>query len=211
MSQISPSSSSRLIGYARVSTLDQNLHSQIKALTDHGVPRRLIFTDKASGASADRPGLEECLGKLQNGDVLVIFKLDRLGRSLRHLVDLVDELQKKNVQLRSLSDGLIDTTTAGGRLIFGIFSVLAEFERELIRERTNIGLAAARARGRKGGRPGYTKSDPRVVMAASLYKDGKPIQEILTILGLKHKSTLYKRLKVAGIQVGNPNREGEET
>ena len=144
-------------------------------------------------------------------DGLVIFTLDRRGRSLRHRFVLVDELQKKNVQLRSLSDGLIDTTTAGGRLIFGIFSVLAEFERELIRERTNIGLAAARARGRKGGRPGYTKSDPRVVMAASLYKDGKPIQEILTILGLKHKSTLYKRLKVAGIQVGNPNREGEET
>src|SRR5262245_32245113 len=112
--------SGRLVGYARVSTQDQTLRAQVKALTDAGVEPRLVFKDTASGARADRPGLEACLKALQEGDVLVVYRLDRLGRSLRHLVDLVDELQEKKVGLRSLSDGIIDTTTAGGKLIFGI-------------------------------------------------------------------------------------------
>jgi DNA invertase Pin-like site-specific DNA recombinase len=196
----------RLVGYARVSTQDQTLGSQVKQLTEAGVERRLIFKDTASGAKASRPGLEACLLDLEPGDVLVVCRLDRLGRSLRHLVDLVEELQKKKVGLRSLSDGVIDTTTAGGRLVFGIFSVLAEFERELIRERTRVGLDAARARGRRGGRPGYTPEDQRVLAAKSLYEDGRPVGEILRILGIRSKATLYRRLEVAGVEVGGPAR-----
>lgn len=195
-------SRTQLIGYARVSTDDQNLHAQIKALREHGVERRHVFTDKASGAKANRPGLERCLAALQSGDVLVVWRLDRLGRSLRHLVDLMEHLQGRGVGLRSISDGIVDTTSAGGKLIFGIFSVLAEFERELIRERTCIGLAAARSRGRRGGRPGYTSDDPRVIAAKSLYLDGRPIPEILRILDLKSKSTLYRRLRIAGVEPG---------
>ena len=197
-----PAQPSRLVGYARVSTQDQTLRSQVKALADAGVEPKLVFRDTASGAKASRPGLDACLAALRPGDVLVVYRLDRLGRSLRHLVDLVDLLQQKKVGLRSLGDGVIDTTTAGGKLIFGIFSVLAEFERELIREQTNAGLSAARARGRKGGRPGYTKEDQRVLAAKSLYEDDKPIGEILRILGIRSKATLYRRLRAAGVKVG---------
>lgn len=192
----------RLVGYARVSTQDQTPRSQVKALTEAGVEPKLIFKDTASGAATDRPGLEACLKALQPGDVLVVYRLDRLGRSLRHLVDLVDEMQKKQVGLRSLSDGIIDTTSASGKMIFGIFSVLAAFERDLIKERTRVGLDAARARGRKGGRPGYTAEDQRVLAAKSLYEDGKSISEILRILGIKSKATLYRRLRAAGVEVG---------
>lgn len=199
----------RLVGYARVSTRDQTPRAQIQALTGHGVARTLIFTDTASGAKADRPGLEACLRALQPGDVLVVSRLDRLGRSLRHLVDLVEQLRAKQVGLRSLGDGALDTTTASGQLVFGLFSVLAEFERELTRERTRAGLAAARARGRKGGRPGYTAEDPRVIAAKSLYQDGRPICEILRILGIKSKATLYRRLEVAGVPPGQPARPAQ--
>ncbi len=139
----------RLIGYARVSSAPQEIRPQIGLLKQHGIERRLIFMDKVSGVRADRPGLSRCLETLCEGDVLVVTKLDRLGRSLRHLVDLVEGLREKGIGLRSLQDGMIDTTTASGKLIFNIFSTIAEFERELIRERTNVGLQAARARGRK--------------------------------------------------------------
>jgi DNA invertase Pin-like site-specific DNA recombinase len=134
-----------LIGYARVSTLDQHLHLQEDALKKAGCER--IFTDTASGAKSERPGLSQVLDALRSGDTLVVWKLDRLGRSLKHLVETVQALSEKEVGFRSLQES-IDTTTSGGKLIFHIFAALAEFERDIIRERTNAGLAAARARGR---------------------------------------------------------------
>ena len=137
------------IGYARVSTRDQKLDLQIDALKRAGCER--IFQDVASGSKTARPALDELLGQLRAGDVLVIWKLDRMGRSLRHLVDLVGDLVARDIGLLSLNDP-IDTTSAQGRLVFNLFASLAEFERELIRERTQAGLTAARARGRAGAR-----------------------------------------------------------
>lgn len=188
-----------LVGYARVSTHDQNIRSQVKCLQEHGVDKKRIFTDTISGSKAERPGLDACLQSLQRGDVLVVWRLDRLGRSIRHLVDLVDTLQQKGVGLRSLSDGIIDTTSASGRLIFGIFSVLAEFERELIRERTMAGLKAARARGRRGGRRPLAPDDPKVFVACQLYANKNlPISKICQQLSIS-KPTLYRRLRVGGV------------
>ena len=146
-----------LIGYARVSKADgsQLLDLQRDALTDAGVAEERIYEDRASGRKDHRPGLEACLKALQPGNTFVVWKLDRLGRDLKHLVSTVDELRECGVGLRVLAGAgaEIDTSTANGRLIFGIFAALAEFERELIAERTRAGLAAARARGRHGGRP----------------------------------------------------------
>lgn len=144
-----------LIGYVRVSKSDgsQLLDLQKDALLKDGVDPKYIYQDLASGRKDDRPGLNACIKALQPGNTLVVWKLDRLGRDMKHLVNLVDELSHKKVGFKVLSGAEIDTTTANGRLVFGIFAALAEFERELIRERTQAGLAAARARGRNGGRP----------------------------------------------------------
>jgi DNA invertase Pin-like site-specific DNA recombinase len=160
-----------LIGYMRVSKSDgtQTLNLQRDALLTAGVAPERIFADRASGRKDDRPGLATCLQALQPGDTLVVWKLDRLGRSLRHLVSIVDDLQQRQVGFKVLAaSGIqIDTTTANGRLIFGIFAALAEFEAELIRERTRAGLAAARVRGRRGGRPRkMTREALRTAMAA---------------------------------------------
>jgi DNA invertase Pin-like site-specific DNA recombinase len=138
------------IGYARVSTRDQNLDLRADALKQAGCER--IYRDVASGSKTARPALDELLGQLRTGDVLVIWKLDRMGRSLAHLVELVGDLARRKVGLLSLNDP-VDTTSAQGRLVFNLFASLAEFERELIRERTQAGLSAARARGRVGGTP----------------------------------------------------------
>jgi DNA invertase Pin-like site-specific DNA recombinase len=165
------SSPSRLIGYARVSSNGQELKLQLDALTQAGCAKADIFTDKVSGAKSARPGLDRCLGQLKPGDVLVVWRLDRLGRSMRHLIDLVEELRERGVGFKSLCDGVIDTTTASGELVFHIFTALAQFERRLIQERTNAGLAAARARGRKGGRKPMPVDDPRVQMAKKLHAD----------------------------------------
>jgi len=146
-----------LIGYARVSKNDgsQTLDLQKDALIKAGIQDEYIYQDMASGRKDARPGLEACLKSLQPGNTLVVWKLDRLGRDLKHLINTVDDLRKKNIGFKVLTGhgAQIDTTTSNGRLIFGIFATLAEFERELIAERTKAGLAAARARGRKGGRP----------------------------------------------------------
>src|ERR671932_1719819 len=139
-----------LIGYARVSTNEQNLDLQRDALERAGCD--LIFDDHVSGIKARRPGLEQALSHLRAGDTLVVWRLDRLGRSLRHLIDTVTDLQERGIGFKSLTES-IDTTTSGGRLVFNIFASLAEFEREIIRERTLAALQSARARGRKGGRP----------------------------------------------------------
>ena len=139
-----------LIGYARVSTDEQNLNLERDALQKPGCEQ--IFTDQVSGTKAKRPGLEQTLSHLRDGDTLVVWRLDRLGRSLRHLIDTVTELQERGIGFKSLTES-IDTTTSGGKLVFHIFGALAEFEREIIRERTKAGLTAARARGKSGGRP----------------------------------------------------------
>jgi DNA invertase Pin-like site-specific DNA recombinase len=164
-------SDGRIIGYARVSTDDQDLSLQLDALTQHGVPKDLIFTDKLSGAKSERPGLDKCLERLQPGDTLAVWRLDRLGRSMRHLVTLIEDLRERGIGFRSISDGMIDTTSASGELIFHIFSALAQFERRLIQERTKAGLAAARARGRKGGRPRLLASEPKLRLTKKLRAD----------------------------------------
>src|SRR6266540_4605642 len=139
-----------MVGYARVSTLDQNPALQITALTNAGCVR--IFTEKASGAQRDRPELAAALDYIRAGDTLVVWKLDRLARSMRQLIETVEDLHARGIELRSLTES-IDTATPGGRLVFHIFGALAEFERAVIRERTSAGLQAARERGKKGGRP----------------------------------------------------------
>lgn len=139
-----------IVGYARVSTLDQNERLQTDALTKAGCER--VFADHASGAKAHRPELDRLLDVIREGDTLIVWKLDRLGRSVQNLVDLMNLLQSRGVGFRSLTENM-DTTTPGGVLVFNVFAAMAQFERDLIRERTNAGLRAARARGRKGGRP----------------------------------------------------------
>src|SRR5256714_10966313 len=159
------------IGYARVSTQDQTLDLQKCALEKIGCSK--IFTDTASGAKAERPGLTEALAFLREGDTLVVWRLDRLGRTLKHLIEAVIGLSEKHIGFKSLTES-IDTTTSNGRLIFNIFASLAEFERDLIRERTKAGLAAARARGRVGGRPkAQTLNTPKKVALAQLLYDNK--------------------------------------
>jgi len=157
MSFLAEGKMSFLIGYVRVSKRDgsQSLDLQRDALLKAGVEPQRIYEDLASGRKDSRPGLDACLKALQPGNTLVVWKLDRLGRNLRHLVNTVDQLRKQAVGFKVLAGNgaQIDTTTPNGRLCFGIFAALAEFERELIAERTRAGLAAARARGRKGGRP----------------------------------------------------------
>ena len=183
-----------LIGYIRVSKSDgsQTLDLQRDALIESGVDARYIYDDLASGRKDNRPGLNSCLKALQPGNTLVVWKLDRLGRDMKHLVNLVDDLNQKDIGFKVLSGSgaEIDTTTANGRLIFGIFASLAEFERDLIRERTNAGLAAARARGRKGGRP--RKMDAQTLkMAMSAMSDKNSVaHEVAKRLGIT-TTTLY--------------------
>ena len=190
-----------LIGYARVSKSDgsQTVDAQRDALISAGVEPDRIYEDHASGSKDDRPGLETCLRALREGDVFVVWKLDRLGRSLPHLVKTVDALKERGVGFRVLSGqgAEIDTTTAAGRLIFGIFASLAEFERELIRERTKAGLDAARARGRKGGRKfALTKAQVRLAAAAMRDRDTS-VEELCAELGVS-SSTLYRYVTAEG-------------
>jgi DNA invertase Pin-like site-specific DNA recombinase len=189
-------------GYARVSTKDQHLELQLDALTKAGCEK--IYQDIASGARTERPALNEVINNLRAGDVLVIWKLDRLGRSLNHLIGLVNDLMERNIGLQSLHDP-IDTTTAQGRLSFNLFASLAEFERDLIRERTQAGLSAARARGRKGGRPKGIpqKAQATACAAETLYKEGRlTVNEISEKLGIA-KSTLYAYLRYRGVTLGS--------
>ena len=190
-----------LIGYARVSTLEQTLALQQDALTKAGCER--TFTDTASGSLAERPGLTEALDFARPGDTLVVWRLDRLGRSLRHLIDTVSLLQERGIGFKSLQEQ-IDTTTSGGKLVFHVFGALAEFERDLIRERTQAGLMAARARGRLGGRP--RALDPRkVAIAQALYHDkSNSISDICRTLRIS-RATLYRYVKTG---TAEPSREG---
>lgn len=179
------------IGYARVSTVEQNLSLQTDALEKAGCKK--VFHDQMSGAKTTRPGLDEAFSYLRSGDVLVVWRLDRLGRSLKHLIETVNLLEEKGIGFQSLQES-IDTTTSGGKLIFHIFGALAEFERNLIRERTQAGLAAARVRGRKGGRPKSLDKKKREWLYRLYDEKQHPIQEICELVGVS-KSTLYAYLR----------------
>ena len=174
------------IGYARISTLDQNFDLQADALGKADCEK--IFQDVASGASDTRRGLAEAIEFARPGDVVVVWKLDRLGRSLKHLIEIINLLHEKKVGFMSLQEK-IDTTTSGGKLIFHVFGALAEFERELIRERTRAGLTAARARGRTGGRP-KKMSAKQVLMARKLLSDSNGRMSHITCLALDSLSLL---------------------
>ena len=194
-----------LLGYSRISTNDQNFDLQTDALTKHGCKR--FYKDTVSGAKSKRPGLDEMLKEARPKDVIVIWKLDRLGRSLKHLVDLVAELNERDIGLVSLNDP-IDTTTAQGRLVFNIFASLAEFEREIIRERTNAGLAAARARGRTGGRKAGLSEEAKqkARIAESYYEEGMAVNQIAKNLGIS-KATLYRYLRFRGVEISKYQKQ----
>jgi DNA invertase Pin-like site-specific DNA recombinase len=200
---------SPLIGYMRVSKADgsQVLDLQRDALVAAGVSEQHLYSDTASGKLDDRPGLAACLQALRESDTLVVWKLDRLGRNLRHLVNVVHDLTSRGVGLRVLTGqgAAIDTTTPAGKLVFGIFASLAEFERDLISERTRAGLASARARGRKGGRkPKMTPAKLRLAMAAM----GKPETNVGALcreLGIT-RSTLYRHISPTGEPRANAAR-----
>ena len=179
-----------LIGYGRVSTDDQNLDLQRDALEKAGCEK--IFTDQLSGVTTNRHGLKAMLEVARAGDTLVVWRLDRLGRSLKHLIQLVEVLEKHGIGLRSLQEN-IDTTTSGGRLIFHLFGALAEFERNLIRERTQAGLSAARARGRQGGRPKLLDSKKRELVLRLHTERQHSISDICRMMGIS-KSSLYNYL-----------------
>src|ERR687896_2710085 len=182
-----------LIGYARVSTTEQHLHLQQDALNAAGCLK--IFTDTISGTKAERKGLAEALAYIREGDTLVVWRLDRLGRSLPHLIATMTDLEAGGIGFKSLTEN-VDTTTSGGKLIFYIFGALAEFERNLIRERTTAGLSAARARGKKGGRPRVITIQKRSI-AKELYDSGHPIADICKTLKIS-RATLYRALKRGG-------------
>jgi DNA invertase Pin-like site-specific DNA recombinase len=179
-----------LIGYARVSTHEQTLNLQRDALEKAGCSK--LFTDTASGAKAERKGLDEALGYVRKGDTLVVWRLDRLGRSLPHLISAMTDLEERRIGFKSLTEN-IDTTTSGGKLIFHIFGALAEFERNLVRERTQAGLTAARARGKRGGRP-KALTARQLSIARDLYEKRYPIADICRTLKIS-KATLYRSIK----------------
>lgn len=189
-----------LLGYARVSTTDQDAALQIDALNAAGCFR--VFVDTASGALASRPELEKLLDQLRPGDTLVVWRLDRLGRSIRHLIDQLQALADRGVGFRSLQE-TIDTTSSGGRLVFHVFAALAEFERDLIRERTQAGLTAARARGRAGGRPSSLSAD-QARQARRMYEQQElTVAQIGEVLGVS-RTTVYRTLKRAHDQPAGP-------
>jgi DNA invertase Pin-like site-specific DNA recombinase len=180
------------IAYARVSTADQNPQLQLDALAAEGCLK--IYTDVATGTTSDRPQWNECLKDLRPGDTLIVWKIDRLGRNLRDLIDIVTSLQARGVRVRSLTNGIVDITTAHGALVFGVFALMAEYEAALIRERTQAGLAAARARGRRGGRK--PKMTPALIDKAQRMYDARQftMTEIATSCGVT-PMTIYRNIR----------------
>jgi DNA invertase Pin-like site-specific DNA recombinase len=180
-----------LIGYARVSTHDQTLNLQQDALEKAGCNK--IFTDTISGAKTERPGWEQALAYVRPGDTLVVWRLDRLGRSLKHLIETITTLHDREIGFKSITEN-IDTTTSGGKLVFHIFGALAEFERDIIRERTQAGLQAARARGKRGGRP-KALNPKKQAMAQALYEDkNNAVADICKMLNIS-RATLYRYIQ----------------
>ncbi len=182
-----------LIGYARVSSHEQILDLQLDALKSSGCEAQNIFTDKKTGKDVDRQGLRDALSHLRAGDTLVVWRLDRLGRTLKQLIELINDLNSRGVGFKSLTEN-IDTTTSGGKLIFHIFGALAEFEREVIKERTIAGLQAARARGRVGGRP-KALNPKQAALAKSMYESTNySIKDICDTFHIS-RGTLYKYVR----------------
>jgi DNA invertase Pin-like site-specific DNA recombinase len=184
-----------IIGYARVSTKDQNLDLQIEALKNAGCEK--IFKEKISGALKERPELDEMINQLRVGDTIVVWKLDRLGRSLKNIIDLVLDFNAKEVIVKGLTDG-VDTSTSNGRLFLNIMASLAEYERELIRESTNAGLSAARATGRLGGRPKGLKAETvskLIIMRGLIERENPDFKEIYTSLSIS-RANFYRYLKL---------------
>lgn len=189
-----------LVGYARVSTQDQNLELQLDALSAAGCEK--VFVEKASGAQRDRPELKASLEYMRDGDTLVVWKLDRLARSIKQLIETVEGLETRGIGFRSVTEA-IDTTTPGGRLVFHIFGALAEFERSIIRERTQAGLDAARARGRTGGRPKKLSESDLKAAKAMLVAGSLTVQDIAKQLRVS-PATLYRHLPAARSQASEP-------
>ncbi len=184
-----------LIGYARVSKNEQNLDLQVDCLKKAGCNEKNIFTDKITGTKAERRGLAQALIHLREGDTLVVWRLDRLGRSLKHLIETVTKLQEQHIAFQSITEN-INTETSTGQLVFHIFGALAEFERNLIRERTIAGLESARSRGRLGGRPELEVSSSKVAMAKKLYTDKtNEVSDICKTLHIS-RATLYRYIKI---------------
>jgi DNA invertase Pin-like site-specific DNA recombinase len=184
------------IGYARVSTHDQTLDLQRDALEKAECEK--IFTDTVSGTKAERKGLEEALSHLRRGDTLVVWRLDRLGRSLRHLIDTITTLAEQGVGFKSLTEN-IDTTTSGGKLVFHIFGALAEFEREIIRERTQAGLASARSRGKVGGRPKALSAKEVRILRNMAADKSLTVSDICKTLGVG-RTTFYRYVKAGEME-----------
>ena len=182
----------KLVGYIRVSTDKQNLELQEDSIKEAGCYK--IFRDVVSGAKLDRPGLSECLEYIREGDTLVVWKSDRLGRSTIDLLNIVDDLRKRNIGFKSLTEDLFDTTTSNGRFVFGIFALLAEHERDRIRERTMAGLASARARGRKGGRPKALTPEKKALAFAALQNRNQTVKGIAGAIGVG-EATVYRYQK----------------
>lgn len=191
------------VGYARVSTQEQNLDLQLDALSKAGVKK--IFTDKVSGAKAQKPQLEELLKYARKGDTIVVWRLDRLGRTTVQLIQFVEELQKLGINLKSLTEP-IDTTTATGTLVVQIFCVLAEHERNVLRERTRAGLSAARVRGRTGGRPkGLSPKYEKIkdLVKNAYERQGTTTAEIMEAFKIPSRGTLYRILEAAGVETNS--------
>ncbi len=182
------------IGYARVSTRDQNLDMQVSALAGAGCEK--IYTEKVSGVG-ERAELQAALQYLREGDCLVVYKLDRLGRNMKDLLDIIEQLQTKNVSLVSLRDN-IDTASTSGKLVMHIFASLAEFERDLIKERTEEGRREAKKKGVKFGRPKQPKPE-KASMCAQLYKNGNSVSAIMRTTGIKSRNTVYRYLRMEGV------------
>ena len=190
-----------LIGYARVSKNEQNLDLQRDALLKAGCIEKNIYTDKITGLKQERKGLDQALSHLREGDTFVVWRLDRLGRSLKHLIETITNLQSQGIAFKSLTEN-IDTSTATGQLVFHIFGALAEFERNLIKERTIAGLDAARSRGRRGGRPPLKTSASKVALAKKLYADkSNSIDDIQKTLGIS-RATLFRYINKRSEDVG---------
>ena len=186
------------VGYARVSTTSQNLDMQVSALTDAGCEK--IYTEKVSGVG-DRTELKAVLEYLRDGDSLVIYKLDRLGRNMKDLLAIIEQLQKRNISLVSLRDN-IDTGSTTGKLVLHIFASLAEFERDLIKERTDEGRREAKKKGVRFGRPKQPKPE-RASMCAQLYRNGNSVSAIMRTTGIRSRNTVYKYLRMEGIAINN--------
>jgi len=192
-----------LFGYARKSTESQKLDLQIDALLEYGVPQKNIYVDTGSGAKSDRENLEKLTSKLREGDTLVIWKLDRIARSVRHLTQLVNDFKENEIDLISIKEPFLDTTSPYGKFIFTIFSGIAELERDILIERTIAGQESARRRGVKIGRKrGLSKkAEEKAILAETYYRDetkNLSIKEILTLTGIKSKKTLYSYLTIQG-------------